>query len=333
MVSLSGVGVSRDMIHAGLKKQLLGKILPGLFHKYAGRMNKAGCYMVVVGGMSVERCANLSKPARYFLRDVFSEDIDIKCVLRKGHRVKEVDDVAVQAMHEVRMDFLQDVVAELKVHVSKIRFDDGVVVQVEIDDSLLNSGIEAVRVIKVVSVSISYTEGVRRLSTPIVDTGLYTNLVKHYNKYSSVKGSEWPIPVVKYRGVPYASCNYTYYDTVRMFLERINYFKEKKSVYALIKFYRNVVKFMSLYVLRHKIKTLPKNLDDIYLRVHESLMKLDLVRIKKGMRRELSAMKYDDVFVEKIVTILREVIGALNVDQVIQATVKEIQLKYAAVDA
>jgi len=314
-------------VHAGLRKHLLNKILPGLFQKYKARFSRNDFYMVVVGGMSVERCANLSRASSRFLRDIFSEDIDIKCVFKK--KVHTVDDESIQRVHEVRMDFLSDVVSEMKVHIGKMRFDEGVQVQVEIDDSLLASTLDKIQSIKVVGINIHYIEHQRRFETPILDTSLYTSVAPaHFEKFRSITHGKLPIPVSVNNGVAFATCDYCYYDTVRMFLDRIEYFKEKKSVFALMKFYRNVVKFMSLYVLRHKIKNLPDKLHKIYSEVHSALMKLDLIRIKKGFRRELSAAKYDEEFVSKIVNIMRDVLEAVDVEDIIRTTVKEIQLKY-----
>jgi hypothetical protein len=330
MVTLSGVYGGRDAVHTEIRKYLMNVILPQLFKKYAKLFSKNKFYMVVIGGMSVERCANLSRPSRRFLRDIFSEDIDIKCVFLRN--VKSLDDAYVLKVHKIRMDFIQDVIDSLKIQVAQIQFDEGVQVQAEIDDSLLASTVDKVRLSQVVGININYTENQRRFDTPILDTSLYNSLSSplYFDKYKHMTNSKTPIPYVIHDGVPYATCNYCYYETVRLFLDRIEYFAEKKSMYALMKFYRNVVKFMSLYVMRHKINSLPPKLHKIYTEVHGVLKKIDLQRIQSGFRKELSGIKYEEEYVKKVVGILKEVIDAVKVEDIIRSTVKEIQMRYAS---
>lgn len=328
MVTLSSVYVSRDIIHAQLRKFLLTNVLPRLFLKYKRAFSRHNFYMVVIGGMSVERCANLKRSSRRFIRDIFSEDIDIKCVFKKP--VKNLEDDLVERVHKVRMDFLQDAIAEMKLRVARMKFDEGVMVQVELDDSLMASTVEKVRLAQVVGINIHYIENQRRVETPILDTTLYNSHSSgHYTNYKKIAKTKLPIPYVVYKDVPFATCDYCYYDTVRMFLDRVEYFREKKSMYGLMKFYRNVVKFMSLYVLRHRIKNLPPKLNKIYQDVHAALMNVDLVRIQSGFRKELSGIKYDEEFVSKVVTILKDVIDAVVVEDIIRSTVKELQMKYS----
>lgn len=331
MVTLSSVYGGRDIVHTQLRKYLLREILPGLFLKYKNKFARNHFYMVVIGGMSVERCANLSRTSRRFLRDVFSEDIDIKCVFKRP--VASPDDPLVNKVHGIRMDFLGDVIAGLKLKIARMKFDEGVMVQVEIDDSLMASTVEKVKLSQVVGINIHYIENQRRFETPILDTTLYNSYSSplYYDAYRMVAKTRMPIPYIAYKGINYSTCDYSYYETVRLFLDRIEYFREKKSMYGLMKFYRNVVKFMSLYVLRHRVKALPANLYKIYQEVHGALMNIDLVRIQNGFRKELSGIKYDQDFVVKITTILKEVIEAVEVEDIIRSTVKEIQMKYTNV--
>lgn len=325
----SGQQSGREVFHRELKRGLIQDILPSVLKKYKSREQQLGCYFVIIGGEAVERCAQLSRTAQKFLATLAGEDCDIKLVFSTP--VKTQDDPRIQKTHDMRMELLGDAVAGLRARVAQMALDDGVSVDIVLDDRLLTHPVEEVRRAQVISVCVHYIEGQNHFEVPILDTTFFHNLSAPdlYKKYSRMAHTNKPIPYITKHNVRYATCNYTYYDTVRMLLDRIEYFSEKRTMFGLMKFYRYVVKFMCLYVLRKRVTTLPKDLVKVYDNVHASLMQLDLVRIRNSFRSgAMTQAVYSDEEVSKVINILHDVLHSVEVEDIIRATVKEFETRY-----
>lgn len=291
-------------INTLLKNHLLDTVFPTLFPKFNKMLSRYSAYMVVIGGVSVEMCAKLDNAASSFLHNVFSDDVDIKIVI-------EDDNANNNDIHEIRLSFISKVIAELQKFVSKHRLG----VDVFTDTSLLDHKVEAVKNARVVSIAIANTEE----SASLVDTTFFSKQsTHHYHVYKSIMHSKHHVPYYLANKVAYATCDYMMFDTCRMLVDRANYLKETRSLFALMKFTKYVVKFMSLYVLRKKIKTLPSYLSVIYNEAYTTLRKINMIKLRKNFKHT-KPIKYDLAIVEKHISYLDNILKASNMRRLIKA--------------
>ena len=303
---------NRDLVNTILKQHLLENILPKLFVKYNNQVAKYNAYLVVIGGLSVEMCARLNKDAQIFLKNVFSEDIDIKAVCKKNSNISRIS--------SIRHKFLLDVIKELEkfINVNKSRWDKTIILNVELDTSLMTHAAQAVKDAQVMNITIDYTESSYRTQFSILDTSLFTPKVHHYNVYKSLVGGTLNVPYYTENNINFATCDYMMYDNCRMMIDRSRYLKEKRSMFAMLKFIKYVIKFMSLYILRNKISKLPSHLQEIYSKAYLVLKKLNTHRLKKGLK-DLYKIKYDEEYVDHIISVLDTLIKASKMKHIMKA--------------
>jgi len=291
-------------INTILKDHLLSNIFPKLFPKFNKMLAPYSAYMVVIGGVSVEMCAKLDKVAMTFLQNIFTDDVDIKIVI-------EDDKVNLNDIHELRLLFIRKIIQELEIFVAKHYLG----IDVFVDTSLLDHKVEAVRNARVVSIAIANSEK----SASLVDTTFYSKQsTPHYHVFKSIMHSKHHVPFYLVNRVAYATCEYMMFDTCRMLVDRANYLKETRSIFALMKFTKYVVKFMSLYVLRKKIKALPSNLSVIYDEAYATLQKLNMIKLRNNFNRKKS-VKYDSAVVEKHIKVLDSILKASNMRRLVKA--------------
>ena len=124
------------------------------------------------------------------------------------------------------------------------------------------------------------------------------------------------VPFNQVDGVKYATCEFVYHDTVRMLAERFEYFAEKRTVYALIKLYRHLLKFMSLYVLRNHVKGLPSTMRKIYKKVVQRLKTAAV--LQKGLNnKEFRRLNYDESYVKQVNMAVKDVVRIGGVQDLI----------------
>lgn len=305
---------NRDIINTLLKQELLDNIFPDVFRVYNAKLKRHNAYMVVIGGVSVEMCARLDENAQRFLKNVFSEDVDIKIVI-------DDHDADRNAVHNLRKDFVSMVIKKLRKFVKHHQrdWDKSINVQIVLDESLLNHKIAAVRNARVSSIAVEYIETKFRVKYPLVDTTFFSKeSTAHFDVYRRIANSTHPVPFYVKNYVHYATCHYMMYDTCRMLIDRANYLREKKTLFALMKFTKYVIKFMSLYVLRKKIAELPKELMYIYDEAHATLRQINTFKLKKGFRK-MTDVKYDDVYVDNVVSKLDTILKSSDMKQLIRA--------------
>lgn len=305
---------NREVINSILKEHMLTRILPDIFKEGNKELKKQGAYMVVVGGVSVEMCAQLDDTAQNFLKDVFSEDVDIKIVLQS-------DDANQELIHEVRMAYVRKMIRKLRSFVkrNKRKWDNTIDVKVILDETLLNHNLPTIRNARVVSVAVEYVESKKRITYPLIDTTFFDkSITPHFQIYKKVIKSQNIIPYYISNHVYYATCQYMMYDTCRMLIDRANYLKEKKTLFALMKFTKYVIKFMSLYVLRNQVKELPEELTKIYNDAHMTLLHINTIKLKQGFKN-MKNIKYDHIYIDQAVSRLDTIIRSSNMKQLIKA--------------
>lgn len=314
----SPIMANRDKINMILKQHILETIFPKILPKYNKMLvQNHNAYIVVIGGVSVEMCARLDPTAQAFLKNVFSEDVDIKIVIKN----KKAD---LHGIHEIRMALLKDTMRRLRsfVNKAKLGWDESINTNIKLDTSLLNHKVESVRKGRIASINIEFSEGKieNKIAYPLLDTSFFAQINKpFFHDFQRFMKTDVPIPFYEVNGINFASCEYMLYDNCRMLVERANYLKEKQSLYALMKFIKLVIKFMSLYVLRKKIKKLPKELDNIYEDAYIILRRINIFKLKSGMRK-MHQIKYDMHYVDSIVSKLDTILKAYDMRSLIKAT-------------
>lgn len=306
---------TRDEINMDLKHALLEKVFPNICENFNKQFAKYGATLVVIGGVSVEMCANMDEHAKYFLHNVFSEDVDIKIVSTKDNYKEKV--------HKLRMKFLTLIKTSLEEIIKQ--YDERI--QVRIDDNLMYHKIEKVRTAMVVSVAIDYYDKSNQVVTyPLLDTSLFSkSSTSHYDVYKRILHTKANVPFYTKDNVNYASCEYMMFDTCRMLIDKANYLREKRSMFALMKFTKYVIKFMSLYILVGKRnKQMPKELLNIYHRAYRVLQKINVFKIEHGFK-EMHNIKYNEKYIKHTTRVLSIILKSKNINDLVRAANEAIK--------
>lgn len=307
-----------DMIHVKLRNAVLRRLLKQSIRSVNDLCKKHHCYIAVVGGVALERCVQGAPKAQRYLRQVIPEDIDIVFVVRHSlsGTSKEAVRRRVKRVSEIRDMFLQDLAdraqawldASANNEINQInQINETQNMRVAIDNSL--SKVRAIEWARIISLVTIDGNGVQRtlLDTKILDQ---VAIREAHNNIVGVRNATRSVDVVPYNqvdGVKYATCEFVYHDTVRMLSERLEYFAQKRTVYALIKLYRHLLKFMSLYVLRNHVNGLPAAMMKIYKRVAQRLKTAAV--LQKGLNnKEFRQWNYDEAYVNKVSKAVRDVV-------------------------
>lgn len=304
---------SYEYLHDKVRNDLIDKVLPKVFPAFVEKLRPLDTYPVVLGGTLVQRCAKRNASAHWFVRDLLTEDVDIKMVINRATTGADTDPIY-KKLHAIRMDVINAVTTSLKPYLKKLE-NEGLTIETGINESLLKAK-------NVLSMEVSYVEisnvTARRVTLPLLDINFFSDTeTTHFNKFRKLFPEvKLPIPYVKHRGVLYATCNYAYYDTVRMMVERLRYFQEKKTMFGLMKFSRYVLKFMCLHTLLKStpdMKIEPK-LKDIYIQVNEVLKTIDIAKLSFA-----DAMKtqYNEQYITNIARILTLVVHTTHIEELI----------------
>jgi hypothetical protein len=304
---------SYEYLHDKVRNDLIDKVLPQVFPTFLEKLKAHDTYPVVLGGTLVQRCAKRSARAHWFVRDLLTEDVDIKMVITRETTGVETDAIY-KKLDVIRQDVIKEVVRKLKPFLAKLE-NDGLSIETGINESLLKAR-------NVLSLEISYIEAndvtARRVTLPLLDINFFSDTeTTHYHKFRKLFPEiKLPIPYIKHKGVLYATCNYAYYDTVRMMVERLRYFQEKKTMFGLMKFSRYVLKFMCLHTLLKStpdMKIEPK-LKDIYSQVNDVLKTIDIAKLSFA-----DAMKtqYNEQYITNIARLLTLVVHTTHIEELI----------------
>jgi hypothetical protein len=312
-----------EFIHEQMRQKLLHQILPSIFPNFVKRLKPLDAYPVIIGGTLVQRCAKRSAEASRIIEDLLTEDIDIKVVLKK--EIADNNDPVIARIDAVRHEFIHQVIYGLDAYAREVSHDNpDIVVSVHESQKLMNTSLEFIAKIRVLEVKITYIESTRSMTLPILDMGLYTTYsVPHYSLYMNFnKNVKLPIPYVSVNKILYATCNYAYMDTIRMLVDRARYLEEKKTMYALIKFTRYVIKFMCLYVLieQKTIKDVDVNVREAYKRAHEILTNANLLNLDLSQQKKEAA---EEETVKQVGLLLSQVIQKVNIDDLVTYLYKQ----------
>lgn len=269
-----------EFIHEKMRQHLLDRILPSLFPTFVKSLKPLDAYPVVIGGTLIQRCAKQSAEAHRIIEDLLTEDIDMKVVVTRP--IADNHDPVIPRIDAARHEFIHQVINKLDAYAKVISKENpDILVSVQESQKLLNIPLEFIARIRVLEIEVTYIEASKSTTLPILDLGLFTtfSVPEHYSMYMDFnKTVKLPVPYVSVNKILYATCNYAYFDTIRMLVDRAKYFEEKKTMYALMKFARYVVKFMCLYVLiEHKsIRDVDDDVRQVYEKAHDILKNINL---------------------------------------------------------
>lgn len=300
-----------EHIHSRLLHMLVDG---GLLARHITKHPLKNVYPVVVGGINVMRCARLHTKATMLLGSIYKHDIDIKYVISK--RILNNDNATVRRTHNARMSFinglLDDPVLQSSIHDVAKRVP-GLDIKLVVEDKL-DSPHEVVKRIMVVSVRVNYyVNGELALQKTLMDTGLYTTFSqKYFNSYHTffLKEMVQPIPYITKKGIPYATCGWAYYDTIRMLVVSGDAYRsaidnndtDEQRQQLFMKYVKYLAKFVVLYTQMNQLKG-----GEHYKKLKELYDSAQGILAKYGMKA------YDtDVLDIQDKRILRQIVNALQ---------------------
>lgn len=318
-----------EIIHDHIRNHMVRFILPKLFPRMVKECSKHTCYPVIIGGTVIHHCTTLNPLAASFVKDLFSEDVDVKFVVTKP--IESNANETIKAIDAIRMKYAELVVSAVTKFIQKEKFANaGWMVKAAISKELMNIGIEHIKRKRVIEVMLEYvnvSDRTRKLELPLMDMSLFTDFsVAHFHQYNTIfnvdkDADAVPIPFVAHNGILYADCNYAYYDTIRMMIDRGKYFEQKKSLFALLKLARYIIKFLCLYVLlkNKRFKTqVDKDIYRMYEKMHKTLKAIDMARIQTGVA-DIKTLHYDTPYVSSLVRTINRAIKAGKIEDLAKA--------------
>jgi hypothetical protein len=294
-------------------------MLNQVFPKYIMKYKTPRYYPVIVGGININRCLSREPKGAKLIDSIFSSDIDIDFVIVRPIEHLDVggyeDPPAYVEVHEARMSFLREISSDplVKLMISEYKKTEGLDITLHIDDSMLQKKEWRVYKVRLVSMrfKISKDEDDRGpkevlYSEVLVDSPIYasdnsTNFKLYRRFLPKLKN---PIPYYIHNKVPFATCNFIYYDTVRMMIYYSNALKVSATVkdkhFNFIKYVRYVMKFTMLYLL----------INDVALKKEASIKS-----IYEEAKNILSRIRIDDKFSDipsEEVVVLKRLIHKLS---------------------
>lgn len=246
-------------------------------------------YPVVIGGVNVLRCARISKAAIELLGSVYKNDLDIKFVVNKT--IRDNNDNTVRKADAMRRVFLEAIMrdAVIATKVRDLGKRSGVSIVLKLEDMTQTSNEMLMRNM-MVNIYVEYIgkDGVLIGKKEFIDTGIYSNysqeLFKSYQRFFK-EPLRRPIPVKLHNGIPFATCGWTYYDTIRMLILYGQRFRDsmmktslKNQRFQFLRYLKYLTKFVVLYVQINKInggKGFNK-IQDMYERARDVLSKTNI---------------------------------------------------------
>lgn len=273
----------------------------GVIGRHIKKYIKPDFYPVLIGGINVVRCAALEPGARALIGSLYSNDIDIKFVIMKP--VQDHEDAAVVAAHEARMAFVADImndnkmVASVRRVVDKMNAGHGDKIEVHMSlEDFRTKEHEGVKRNMMVNIKAEYIVNGKKVgSHAIIDTGIFSTYSQEdFVSYQKFFQNELrrPIPFYVYKGIPFATCGWAYYDTVRMLVlygqryEEANTPKEKRWQFN--KVLKYVVKFSVLFTQINRLRNDAnyEKITRVYKRSKELLKKIKFASDPVVTRRQ-----------------------------------------------
>lgn len=246
--------------------------------------SKHTCYPVIVGGTTVNRCLGPTKYAKEFNKG----DIDMPFVLTDPRRLKRA--------LRMRARFLGRVMKDLRISGLNVTLND---------NAVYNKRLRTHKLLLISIYLVNDDDGTKKV---LIDCPIYAPwTVEDYGVYAQTKGLEdkmvMPIPyyVDKKTGVMYATCNFVYYDTVRMMMWYRNALVEgrtrsrRETEFATAKYIKYMNKFSVLYMVlkKHKdSKRQMRRIKTLYAKTKQALNASEMKSSEQLLRKltDLSAV-------------------------------------------
>lgn len=280
-----------DAIHDTILRNLLkSSILSNHLKKHN---NLKDYYVALIGGTSLSRCMTLNNETKQLLGGEFLNDIDLKFII--VNKVSSNEDAIVKKVHKKQTMMINALTKdkELKKLIKYSLGGEDIVVKIEKHD-LLSSVHERARLNLVVSINLEYfgpsppygqNEKMICRKT-LIDTSVFNsfNNAETFDSYKSkfAPHSKLPVPIVIRNGIPYGTCGWVFYDTVRMLVESVDQYENAgtniERNFHFMKLIKYISKFAIMYIFVHKIKTIDDlgTLKRSYKRAKGLLQKLNI---------------------------------------------------------
>lgn len=321
-----------EIIHESIRKYVQEKLLPKptLFPKLIKESKKVDCYPIIIGGAVIHQCASVNAKAKAFVKDLFTEDIDIKIVIpNKAVKAHDQTKLMEHLEHHVRRPFVETVVKRLTTYLNKHKAKHaakGWIVTVEISDALMRISNPVLQKKGVLSINMTYvpsTDTTNKVTVAVMDTAWFSELSAspQFNQYNAIRKrpDDPPVPTITYKGLTYCTCEYAYYDTVRMLVDRGMYLESTKSMFALMKVARYMIKFICLFVLLKgkdvKSGTIDPTLIDIYEKTHAIVKSINVSKLYLG--DGIKKVRYDTPYVNTIGKLLDQVVKSTEMQELV----------------
>lgn len=283
-----------------VKHSLTNEILPIVFKDYETELQSLKVKPVLVGGICVDKCVVKHKLAKTVLQLAQCDDIDVKLTFDS-----ELCDASNNDMHNVfklRDQLIRAILAKLTDKFIKNRR-----VEFRLDQNLLYHDKDSIKALGIVSIVL-----------------IHDNTTRHILDLSILDCHKLPVQFkaipfyTEKNGINYATCEFCYIDTVRMMLDRLDYIKTKPSMFAIMKFYRYVLKFMALYVVRNDIHpSLPDNLVQNYKNIHDKLAVLSQMKDIFGTS-QIKNITYDKAYLAQLQTLFTQTLKVTDAKMLLQ---------------
>ena len=278
---MGGTPTDKDTLVARAHSKLINAFISSVLSKTMSKYIQPDVmYPVVVGGITLARCAERTQPAKNLIKKLKLNDIDIKFVITK--ELKDVDDGGyVDYADKQRRKFIKESLKHESVQyvMDKILKETGLRVSFELKtkyanapprSEILPSTVAKLYLMRVLSIEVRYIEDatnteLEKLS--FLDTAIFSNVTNaKYHYYPSVfaKGkytSKLVLPYVVKRGVPYATCGWAYIDTVEMLGTYAATVADKSAVakpsdykFRMKGFVKYLAKFIVMYIMINNTK-------------------------------------------------------------------------------
>lgn len=285
-----------DSIHDFIIKQVIAKKVLAPF--LAPKKSHKGYYPVVIGGINIVRCAKTFPKAYQLITNLYSNDIDVKYMVIDP--IADLKAPVLQQAHKERMHFLNGVLKskEFKEILGKAATRLSPLVSLAIDAEVkeqLDHPVEGIRMAMRAVLRLEYK--VQQLDQAdsvvvnkvLVDTGMFSNVAKGgvYFAYRKLfpTPNNIPVPFSMYKGVPVATCGWTYFDTVRMLVYYADEWNKAlegkdaaKRTFVFSNYLKYMAKFTVLFITMKQINNIPeyKVLRELYTVSQKSIAKMNV---------------------------------------------------------
>lgn len=269
--------MSIDQIHDKLIKYLLDS---GMLARHL-KPGNSDFYPVIVGGVNVSRCAMLQPKAKKLLGQLSLHDIDIGFVIRQ--EITDNSHELVQMAHDARMKFLTALIYDDEF----VRFVRGFAEQnntfIWLSINMYQPIFEFIGKVRLVSLHAKYKlEDGSTVSRELIDTSILSNYADKSDLLYPVyigRSLVNPIPYFKQAGLPYATCNFIFFDTVRVLSENLGFLRDGTAdLRRQQKVIKYIAKFCIMYsqVKRLKGNTEFKKILAIYKEARQVMMNKEI---------------------------------------------------------